>query len=315
MSDLRKGKITVLDGGIGQELVKRYGKTPTAMWSTIVLLEKPEMLSDLHEDYFKMGATVGTTNSYAVHRDRIAGTEAEGKYEDLLKASATAVRDVCPKGSKVAGSIGPLVGSYRIDKVNSHETAVALYAEKAAQLEALVDILLIETVASLKQARAVLEGVQKTNTSKDVWIGFTVDDNDGTMLRSGESLASAIDIAEKAGVDAVLINCSVPEVMPTALSLIRSKTKLPFGAYANGFTHIHHDFVHNDKPTVDLLQARTDLSPEVYAKHVRRWVELGATIVGGCCETGPPHIAAVVRLLEKEGYEIAGRGSSKSPVK
>ena len=72
--------ITLLDGSIGQELVKRAGKKPTAMWSTAVLIDQPNLVRDVHNDYFSAGASVATTNTYPVLKDRL---EREGLADQI----------------------------------------------------------------------------------------------------------------------------------------------------------------------------------------------------------------------------------------
>ena len=66
-----KEAITLLDGSVGQELVKKFGKKPTPLWSTEIMLKNPEMVSNIHSAYFEAGATIATTNSYTVLRDRL----------------------------------------------------------------------------------------------------------------------------------------------------------------------------------------------------------------------------------------------------
>ncbi|OYV33550.1 MAG: hypothetical protein B7Z80_23710 [Rhodospirillales bacterium 20-64-7] len=83
-----------------------------------------------------------------------------------------------------------------------------------------------------------------------------------------------------------------------------AKFGLPFGAYANGFTHISDAFK-KDSPTVAVLEARHDLTPERYAAFAMGWVTKGATIVGGCCEVGPAHIAELARSLRAAGVTPA----------
>ena len=63
--------ITLLDGSIGQELMKRSGDTPTALWSTMVMIEHPELVDQVHAEYFRVGATIATTNTYPVLQDRL----------------------------------------------------------------------------------------------------------------------------------------------------------------------------------------------------------------------------------------------------
>ena len=297
---VRRTQITVLDGGLGQELVKRYGQPPTPLWSTQVMLEQPGLVGELHADFYTAGAHIATTNSYTMHRDRLRGTPYEHQLKDLCKAAVEEASRVRPIGKQIAASIGPLGGSYRIIEYDSLAEAAALYEEKATNLEG-VDLYIIETVASLDHARAALEGVTRVAT-KPVWLAVTVDDSDGTLLRSGEAVADVCAIALEFNVAAILANCSAPEAIPAALEIFEG-TGLPYGAYANGFTHIDEAFL-VPNATVTALKARTDLNPIVYSKHALSWVAQGATILGGCCETGPEHIAAMVAALTEAGYDI-----------
>ena len=286
--------ITLLDGGMGQELMRRSGCTPTTLWSVQAMLDHPELVEAIHADYFAAGAEIATTNSYALHRDRLQGTGLEHRFEALHRVALDAAlraRDAHGSG-RVAGSIGPLGQSYRADVMPPHCEAVTLFAETARLLAADCELLLVETVASLRHARAAMEGV--AGQGVPVWIAFTVDDQDGTRLRSGEQLSDALRLCDDA--EALLANCSVPEAMPAALGVLAASGK-PTGAYANAFTAITSAFLH--KPTVDALRARNDVGPRAYAEQVLRWVELGALIVGGCCETGPGHIAELARRLQR----------------
>ena len=163
----------------------------------------------------------------------------------------------------------------------------------------MVDILLVETVCSLKQAKGVLAATD--NSNKPVWISFSVDDNDGTKLRSGENLEDVEAVINNHLVEAVLINCSPPEVVGNALSIL-SKMGLAFGAYANGFSKISSEFL-KTRPTVDALTARKDLGPEEYSNFVTNWIRNGASIVGGCCEIGPAHISKIAQKIHELGYK------------
>jgi homocysteine S-methyltransferase len=207
-------------------------------------------------------------------------------------------RDAAGRG-RLAGSIGPLGASYRADVGPEHDRATRLYAEVAAIIAPQVDVILGETIATLAQARALLEAALPTG--RPVWLSVTVDDRDGTCLRSGEPVAGFAAIARD-GASAVLANCSAPEAMAAALEAL-SAADLPFGCYANGFQEITEDFL-KDKPTVDALQARPEMVPELYADFAEHWVRQGATIIGGCCETTPAHIAAIARRLTDKGYRL-----------
>ena len=293
--------ITLLDGGMGQELVHRAQNAPTNLWSTQVMIDHPGMVQAVHADYFDAGATVATTNTYAIHRDRLVGTGLEDQFAALHAMAlkeAQAARDAHGSG-RIAGSIGPLKASYRPDIHPAHDIAVPLYAEVAKILAPACDFILCETVASLAMARAVLDGAKQAGLP--VWLSITVDDRDGRRLRTGEPVGGILPIASE-GAAAVLVNCSAPESIHATLAIL-SEGDLPCGAYANGFEQITAEFL-EDKPTVDALHARRDLSPDAYANHVLRWIDAGATIVGGCCEVGPAHIKATAETIRAAGHRI-----------
>ncbi|MEM6888935.1 MAG: homocysteine S-methyltransferase family protein [Pseudomonadota bacterium] len=292
--------VTLLDGGMGQELVHRAGDKPTPLWSTQVMLEHPGLVEAIHRDFFAAGATVATANTYAIHRDRLQGTGFEHRFETLHQSALTeakAARDAHGTG-RIAGAIGPLRQSYRPDLHPVSATAVPMFAEIACMLAPEVDLLILETVASVAHARDALAAARQTR--KPAWLSFTVSDRDGTRLRSDEPIEAALEVAAKA--DAVLVNCSAPEAVTEAMPLI-AKAGKPFGGYANAFVQITDDFL-KEKPTVDTLQARRDMGPRAYAGYVLEWVSAGATIVGGCCEVSPAHIAELHHRLTKAGHRV-----------
>ncbi|UWQ41184.1 homocysteine S-methyltransferase family protein [Leisingera aquaemixtae] len=295
-------EITLLDGSIGQEVVKRSGDRATPLWSTAVMMDRPEVVGSIHADYFAAGATIATTNTYAVLRDRLKRAGIEDHFEELLEkaaAQATAARDAHGSG-RIAAALGPLIASYRPDICPPHDEAKHIYAELVSRLDPSADLFLIETVSSVEQAKGALLGC--AGTDKPVWLAVSVKDDDGTRLRSGEPLAALAPLVEEFQPDAVMINCSRPEVVGSGLDIIKGFGK-PFGAYANGFTRISEGFL-KDAPTVDALEQRRDLGPEPYAALAMGWVAQGATIVGGCCEIGPDHIAELARQLRAAGHRI-----------
>jgi homocysteine S-methyltransferase len=293
--------ITLLDGGMGQELVHRAGDQPTPLWSTQVMIDHPGLVEAVHAEYFAAGATVATTNTYAIHRDRLQATPLAANFEDLHRRALAAAKEArAAHGSgRIAGSVGPLRASYRPDLHPASAVARPLFAEVASILAPSCDLLIVETAVSLTHAADALAGAAVAGVP--VWLAVSVDDHDGTRLRSGEALADVLPLAAQ-GASAILVNCSSPEAIKAALPIL-AKGDLPFGAYANGFQQITADFL-KDKPTVDALSARRDLGPEAYAEHVMSWVAGGATIVGGCCEVGPAHISEIARRLTASGHTI-----------
>lgn len=294
--------ITLLDGGMGQELIHRAGDRPTPLWATRVMIDHPGMVQAVHDDYFAAGASLATTNTYALHHDRFINFGLDHRFLDFYEAALSEAEAARAKHGRglLAGSMGPLVASYRPETLPPHAESVAKYAEVAAILAPRVDLLIGETVASLAHARALIEGAQQGAPGKPLWLSVTVEDRDGTLLRSGEKLADLAPLLD--GLAAVLANCSAPEAMDQAMPVLGTFGR-PFGAYANGFQQITSDFL-KDNATVDALSNRPELTPERYADFAMGWVAQGATLVGGCCETGPAHIAELARRLRAAGHSI-----------
>lgn len=294
--------ITLLDGSIGQEAVRRSGERPTNLWSTRVMMERPDLISAVHADYFAAGATIATANTYALHRDRLARAGLEDRLADLVDcALGQAEKARAAHGTgRIAGSLGPLGASYRPGICPPPDVAADAYRELVDLLAPRVDLLLIETAASVRQAEGALRGCRDADLP--VWLAVTVDDEDGMRLRSGERVeALERPLADHAPA-ALLINCSRPEAVTQALDIARGFGR-PFGAYANGFTRISEAFL-GDAPTVDALDRRSDLGPDAYADFAMHWLDQGATILGGCCEVGPAHIAEIAGRLRAAGHDI-----------
>jgi len=292
-----KTQITLLDGGMGQELRHRSAMPATPLWSMQVLLDEPHLVEAVHRDYIAAGAEVITLASYSSTPERLERDADAGLFEPAQEAAIAAARKALKAGGrpsvKLAGCLPPLVTSYRPDLVPDEDVCLATYRRSVATQEHAVDLFMCETMASLKEIRCATAAA--VESGKPVWCGITVDDADGTVLRSGESVTEAAQAAVDAGASALLINCSFPEAVTRALETI-GRISIPTGGYANAFTSI---LDLQPGGTVNRLEARTDLDPEAYAAHVERWVQLGATIVGGCCEVGPAHIALLARRLGK----------------
>ena len=110
------------------------------------------------------------------------------------------------------------LGSYQPDKAPPAEQAAEIYADIARLHADYVDFHLLETMASVDQARGGLMGAGVTG--KPIYVSLSVDDTDGTKLRSGEPLADAIAMLKTFDPAAVLINCSLPEAVSQGLPIL-----------------------------------------------------------------------------------------------
>ncbi|WP_426300343.1 homocysteine S-methyltransferase family protein [Arthrobacter sp. R-11] len=293
--------MTLLDGGMGRELARRGAPFRQPEWSALALMEAPEQVQAVHEDFIASGARVITSNSYALVPFHIGEERFAADARTLASRAgrlARAAADSAGQSVRVAGSLPPLFGSYRPDLFDAGRAAEVL-APLVAGLAGHVDLWLAETQSSIAEARAIRAGLP--DDGKPFWLSLTLRDEDVSgpaLLRSGEKVAEAAEAAVGMGAEALLFNCSRPEVMAAALEAARSTAEglgaeLELGVYANAFPPQPEDATAND----GLDDLREDLDPAGYLEWAAAWREQGAGIIGGCCGIGPEHIAAISRQL------------------
>ncbi len=291
-------KVILLDGGMGQEIVNRGGKGGYGEWAAAALHEDPDLVRQIHADYIEAGADVITTNTYGTTRARLRHVGIEDRLGELLSAAgqlACEARDHSARRDvRIATSLPPLEASYASEFTLSFAQTAGEFAELMDLLDPYVDIFLGETLSTIFEAKAFLEAA--AGRGKSIWLGLTLQDHGSTHLRGGAQLSDAITSISEQSPDALLINCCTPDSIASALPDLRAGG-IPFGAYANGFVEIPD--VWDELGGVAQLATRTDLTPEVYAEEARKWIAGGASIVGGCCEVGPAHIARLRQLIDE----------------
>ncbi|WP_085918502.1 homocysteine S-methyltransferase family protein [Halomonas sp. CSM-2] len=293
--------IVLLDGGMGQELRKRSSQPASPLWSAQVMLDEPHLVVDAHRDFIAAGAQVIKLNNYSATPIRLERDGSAAMFEPLYTAALNAARQAREESGRevrVAGCLPPLVASYHADSVPDDGVCQRDYRRLVKQQTEGVDLFLCETMSLIREARAAT--IAAVEAERPVWVAFTVDDRDGTRLRSGERLSEAANEVASIGAERIVVNCSVPEAVTTAMYELAT-LDVPFGGYANGFTSVAPL---QPGGTVDALMSRSDLDPAGYAEHALEWVRLGATVIGGCCEVGPAHIAELARRLTDEGYRL-----------
>lgn len=294
MSD---GKPILLDGGMGQEIYNRGGKGGYGEWAVAALYENPGVVREIHLDYIRAGADVITTNTYGTTRPRMEAVGLEDRYEALVRTAGQLATEARAEADgsdvRIATSLPPLEASYVNEFELSYDETRAQFSEMMDLLDPYVDIFLGETLSTSFEARAFLEAAQARG--KPTWLALTLEDHGGNDLRGGEKLADVIALARDYAPAALLVNCCTPDSVLAALPILQD-SGIPYGGYANGFVEIPAAW--DERGGVMQLETRTDLSPEAYAADVKRWIDGGATVVGGCCETGPAHIARLRQLID-----------------
>lgn len=280
---------------MSRELMRLGAPFRQPEWSALALIEAPEKVRDAYAAFAAAGAEVLTTDAYAVVPYHLGADRFERDGHRLVALSAQLAREVADQhlGVRVGGCLPPALGSYRPDRLATEpDVARAILEVLVAAQSPFVDVWLIETMSSIDEAMLSIDVATHDPGGLPVWVAFTVDDADGTRLRSGEPVIDAVHVAEAAGVAAVAFNCSQPEALAASVRSARSVSELPIGVYAN-VLHEHS----SDGANEIIHDRRNDATPEAYAVWAERWVEAGATIVGGCCGTTSEHIAALANHL------------------
>lgn len=299
-----QGKVTILDGGMGRQLLRAGAPFRQPEWSALALIEAPGFVERAHRAFAAAGAAVLTTNSYALVPFHIGARRFAEDGRTLADLAGRLARAAAAEtGAAVAGSLPPALGSYRADLVDA-AAAEPILRVLVDGLSPHVDLWLAETLSALDEADAARRALG--DDPRPLWLSFTLADAEpadalSPRLRSGETVAAAAARARALGAAALLFNCSQPEVMAGAVRAARAALPptIALGVYANAFPPTPADAVANS----GLSEIRPDLDPERYLAWARRWAADGAGIIGGCCGIGPEHIAALAEAFGAAGGE------------
>ena len=152
-------EIILLDGGMGQELIKNSKSKPHPLWSTYVMSEEPELVKKAHVDFIEAGASVITLNTYSTTPERLEANDLSDKFSFFHKKAIDLAREAIDHTQKdvlIAGCLPPLVWSYRPDKAPDYDKCVDLYLQIVREQENFVDLFICETMASIKEAKAAV---------------------------------------------------------------------------------------------------------------------------------------------------------------
>lgn len=285
-------QLTILDGGMGGELQRRGIGASDGLWSAKALIEHPDLVADIHNEYILAGANVVTTNSYSTIPSYLGKERMDDRYVELTTTAGRIAREVADAATPdvlVAGSIPPLDESYRFDLAPPDAEAKVVYTALAQSLEPFVDLYLCETMSCVREARNAVGAVRAVvGASKPIWVSWTLDEKVGAGLRSGESIEAAYAAVSEFDPDAFLFNCTDPHAITAALGVLATLTDKPIGAYPNRF-HVPKGWTLGN----ELNTEWHDMTEAEFVGFAKDWQTVGASIVGGCCGIGPAFIAAL----------------------
>jgi len=293
----------ILDGALATELEARGCNLADALWSAKVLMENPELIYQVHHDYFAAGAHVAITASYQATPQGFAARGLdEAQALALIKQSvqlAQRARDDYRASSAstapllVAGSVGPYGAflangaEYRGDYALPEEEMKAFHRPRVkALLEAGVDLLACETLPSFAEAQALISLLAEFPDSC-AWFSFTL--RDAEHISDGTPLSQVAELVNGAPqVVAIGINCVALESVTPALRNVQAQSDKPLLVYPNSGEQY------------DASSKSWHSAPSGCTLHDKfhEWQQAGARLIGGCCRTTPQDIAAIAACCQ-----------------
>jgi homocysteine S-methyltransferase len=281
---LQNNEVVVFDGGVGTYLYEKGIYINTCFDE--LNITNPDIVSEVHRDYVAAGADVIETNTFGANRFKLSPHGLEPKVYEINLQGAQLAKAAARGEALVAGSVGPLgVQIEPLGKLSYDEACDAFKEQVRGLLDGGVDLIVLETFGLVAELDQAIRAVKELNSEIPVMAQVTIND-DGNLL-SGATLESFVKGVENTGVDTLGLNCSVgPRAMLDALETLKTLSAMPISVQPNaglpqniGGRNIYMT------------------SPEYMAEYAKRFIQTGATIVGGCCGTNPEHIRAIRRAV------------------
>ena len=293
--------LTILDGGMGQELLARGMEPSGTLWSTNALLHEKyhKLILDIHLDFIKAGAEIIVTTTFTTRKSRLRDNKVLDKYEYLNKKAgeiAQRVKKIYPK-VLIAGGLPPQNLTYEADDRDEDEIKEN-FNSQAKLLNPYIDFFYFDVLSSVREVRIAVDSIKEFG--KPYLIGAHI--SEGKNLPSGEKVTNIIKDIKHENLLGLILSCVSPENYELNLEEIK-KLGVPFGFKLNAFVTTNpkpnYTGAYNKSKTGnpnEFLGVRKDLTPEKMYEFAKKFKDAGATIIGGCCETRPSHIEAFSKL-------------------
>lgn len=323
MKDIKsilKERILVLDGAMGT-MIQRYDleeedfrkgwfeNHPSSLKGNndLLSLTHPEIIKEIHAEYFKAGADIAETNTFSGTTIAQADYSLESAVYDINYHSAKIAREVADEFTKkepkkprfVAGSMGPTNRTASISPdvndpgfrgITFDELKMAYKQQAEALMDGGVDLLLVETVFDTLNAKAALFAIDEVfderNVKIPIMVSGTITDQSGRTLTGQTTDAFLISVSHM-DLLTVGLNCALgASMMRPYLQVLNKNSK--FGVSAHPNAGLPNEFGEYDE------------TAEMMAEQIKDYLDESlVNIIGGCCGTTPKHISAIAELAKK----------------
>jgi 5-methyltetrahydrofolate--homocysteine methyltransferase len=277
----------ILDGAMGTQLMAagyRSVECPEE-WN----VSRSDVVSDIHRAYLAAGADIIETNTFGGNGAKLGAYHAADRVEELNLAAARlacAARDEAAPDRLVAGDVSSSGKMLKpLGDTDPHELRDVFAEQAEALVKGGVDLLVIETMFDLEEARAAVLGARAVTRSLPIVATMAFKPSPrGYHTMMGVTPAQAAEALLGAGADVVGANCEITaEDMVGIVAEFRAATDAPLAIQPNA-----------GQPRLSEGHTVYGETPERFASYMPAIVAGGASLVGGCCGTTPAHIAALV---------------------
>lgn len=279
--DLVSRRPLILDGATGSNLMK--AGMPRGVCTEQWILEHSSVLTELQQGYVDAGSQIIYAPTFAANRISLAEHGLENEMEQMIPRLVSLSKSCAKEGCRVAGDL-TTTGKTDIP----YEELYTVYQEQISCLaDAGVDLLVAETMMTLDETIAAVEAARAV-CDLPILCSLTIE-SDGSLFFGGNIFDAAAALQE-IGADAVGINCSAgPDQFESIISTLKESLTVPIIAKPNA-----------GMPSIDEKgEAHYNMGAPEFARHMKRLVELGADLVGGCCGTTPEFIRELVKALNE----------------
>ena len=298
--------IKIMDGGMGQLLLEKGMISKGTLWSAGALVDEQyhDLLIDCHLSYINSGADVIVTNTFSCRKFRLKENNIEDQFKYLNKKAcelAIQAKQISKKNVLIAGSLPSQRDTYVSDVRSDYEIENDI-TEQTEILSEYVDFFYLDVVSSMKEIK--IASKIANDLKKNVVVGVHTK-KDG-KLPSGENLQNLLNNGINENCIGIIFACVSPEIAEKSIRII-NEYKIPFGAKVNlwkieeptpikTFNTAKPQEI-GTNPNISFGK-RDDITNKDFYEFSKKIISMGATILGGCCETNPQHIQEISKLKQ-----------------
>ena len=285
----------ILDGGMGQELLARGVKPISNLWSATALMNKDyhQIIKDCHLDFINSGAEIILTNTFGCRRRRLEENQIENRFEELNTTAVNlAKQSVKESGKKVliAGSLPPQNFTY-LPELGDKKKMQQNFYDQAKILNGGVDLFYLDVLSSFDEIEIAVQSIKDFNKPFVIGIHF----KKNGLLPSGEKLCDVIEKVKNFKPTAITGSCvAYEDVMSVKNDFLNSG--LPFGFKVNAFREIPVGWKPDSSNPNLALGKNEDITVLKFQEISKEFIDMGAKLIGGCCEIKPTHIKKIAEL-------------------